>query len=288
MQPFIKGGTDLDLSWLESVLYGFCSGLTDILPVSAQAHKVLLLKFMGKQGNADFLQLLIHLATFAALYYSCQSHIVRIRRARALARVPKKKRKRPLDTRILMDWSLLKTMVVPVILGLFLFRYSSAMGNSLVLIALFLFLNGLILYIPQFLPTSNRDSRTLSRVEGLLMGLGGAVSVIPGISAIGAATSVGSVCGVERGYSLTMALMMHMVITLGFAVYDVLGIINNGMDFLSFAIILRYLLTAAAAFGGTILGIKIMRYLSAEHGFSLFGVYCWGLALFSFILNLLA
>lgn len=278
----------MDLNWLESILYGFFSGLTDILPVSAQAHKVLLLKFFGKQGSADLLHLLIHLGIFAALYYSCQVHIIRIRRARALARVPKKKRKRPLDTRTLMDWSLLKTMVVPVVLGLYLYRYSSKMNQNLVLIALFLFLNGVILYVPQFLPTSNRDSRTLSRVEGMLMGFGGAVSVVPGISAIGAATSIGSVCGVERSYSLTMALMMNMAVTLGLAVYDILSIVNNGIGFLSAGIIARYLLTAAAAFGGTMLGIKIMRYLAREHGFSLFGVYCWGLALFSFILNLLA
>lgn len=260
----------------------------DILPVSAQAHKVLMLKFFGKQGNADLLHLLIHGAVFAALYLSCQGQIVRINRARALAKVPKRKRKRPLDIRTLMDWSMLKTMIVPVILGLLLYRSAAKLSSSLALIALFLFLNGVILYVPQFLPSSNRDSRTLSRVEGLLMGLGGAVSVIPGISAIGAATSIGSVCGVERSYSLNMALMMHMVLTLGLAVYDVLGIISNGMDVLSVVIVLRYILTTAAAFGGATLGIKVMRHLAANQGFSLFGVYCWGLALFTFILNLMA
>ena len=41
-------------------------------------------------------------------------------------------------------------------------------------------------------------------------------------------------------------------------------------------------------FGGCLLGIKLMRYLAAERGYSLFGVYCWGLALFTFILNLIA
>lgn len=278
----------MDLNWLESILYGFFSGMMDILPVSAEAHKVLLLKFFGKQGNLDLLDLLVHLSILGALYVSCQSHIVRIRRARALARIPKKKRKRPLDTRTLMDWSMLKTMTVPVVLGLFLYRYTAPVYGNLLLMALFLFLNGLILYVPQFLPTSNRDSRTLSRIEGLLMGLGGAVSIIPGISAIGAATSVGSVCGVERNYSLTMALMLNMVLMAGMVVYDVLGIMANGLGLLSLAIILRYLLTAVVSFGGTILGVKIMRYLAENQGFSLFGVYCWGLALFTFILNLMA
>ncbi|MEE0111081.1 MAG: undecaprenyl-diphosphate phosphatase [Oscillospiraceae bacterium] len=279
---------DLELNWFQSVLYGLLSGLMDILPVSAQAHRALLLKFYGIKGNGDFLNLLIHLGILCALYWNSQSQLIRMSRARALARVPKRKRKRPLDTKSLMDLSMLKTMLIPVILGLFLYRFVSDMSGSLMWIALFLFLNGVILYVPQFLPSSNRDSRTLSRVEGLLMGLGGAASILPGISAVGVTTSIGSVCGVERSYSLDMALLMNMILTIGLAVYDVMGIMANGMDVLSFSIILRYLLTAAAAFGGAMLGIKFMRHLASNQGFSLFGVYCWGLALFTFILNLIA
>lgn len=278
----------MDLDWINSILYGSISGIADILPVSAQAHKVLLLKFGGAKGEMDLLNLLIHIAITAALYYSTQTHIIRMNRARALARVPKKKRKRPLDTRSLMDWSLLKTMVIPAILGLFLYRHTTSWSANLMLLALFLFLNGVILYIPQFFPTSNKDSRTLSRVEGLLMGLGGMVSCVPGISAMGAATSIGSVCGVERSFGLDMALMMNIVLNLGLAVYDAIGIANNGFGVLSAAIILRYILTAACAFGGTVLGVKLMRRFAEGSGYALFGVYCWGLALFTFILNLVA
>lgn len=278
----------MDLNWLHSILYGFVSGLADILPVSVQAHRALLLKFFGVKGDMDLMNLLIHIAVFAALYFSSQPHLVRINRARALARVPKRKRKRPLDTRSLMDWSLLKTMAVPVILGVLAYQYTLSWQTNLMVIALFLFVNGLILYIPQYLPSSNKDSRTLSRVEGLIMGLGGIVYVFPGVSTVGFAVSAGSVCGVERIFCLNMALMMNMLLTAGLAVYDVLGIVANGVGTLSFVILLRYLLTAAAAFGGTMLGVRVMRYLAQERGYSLFGVYCWGLALFTFVLNLMA
>ena len=276
------------LNWLQSIFYGFLAGLTDILPVSAQAHKVLLLKFFGVSTGMEAMNLLIHLAVFGALYLSCQSQIVRMNRARALARVPKRRRKRPLDMRSLMDWSMLKTMLVPVILGLFAYKYAVSLSGNLMLLALFLFLNGLILYIPQFLPGSNRDSRTLSRVEGLLMGLGGAASMLPGISAVGTASSIGCVCGVERTYSLNMALLMNLGLTFGLVVQDILTLLESGLGTLSFVIVLRYLLTALTAFGGTMLGVKVMRYLSADHGFGLFAFYCFGLSLFTFILNLLA
>lgn len=278
----------MELSWFESCILGLFSGLLDIIPVSAQAHSVLLLKFFGVKVSSDLMNLLMHIAVLAALYYSSQTQLVRMKRARALARVPKRKRKRPLDIRSMMDWSMLKTMLVPALLGVYLYQYTAPMRAKLMLVSLFLFLNGLILYIPQFFPTSNRDSRTLSRIEGLLMGLGGAVSAIPGISAIGATTSIASVCGVDRTYGLNMALMMNMGITVGLMVYDVLGIVSRGFGVLSVWILLQYLFSAAAAFAGAMLGIKLMRQLAAGQGFSIFGVYCWGLALFTFILNLIA
>jgi len=278
----------LELSWFKSLLFGLFSGLLDILPVSAPAHSVLILKFFGMKTSSDVMNLLIHLSVFAALYYSSQNQMTRMNRARALARVPKRKRKRPLDVRSMMDWSLLKTMMVPALLGIYLRKYTVGISTNLMLIALFLFLNGVILYVPQFFPTSNRDSRTLSRVEGLLMGLGGMTSAVPGISAIGATTAIASLCGVDRLFGLDMALMMNMAISAGLAFLDILAIASNGPGTLSFMIAVRYIVSAAAAFGGCLLGIKLMRHLAAEHGYSLFGVYCWGLALFTFILNLIA
>ncbi len=278
----------MDLNWFESFLYGLFSGLTDILPVSAQAHKALMLKFFGIKSNVELMNFLNHLAVLGALYVSNQNQLIRFSRARALAKVPKRRRRRPLDTRSLMDISMLKTMLIPVAVGIFLYQYVQSWENNLMILAGFLFLNGLILYIPQFLPSSNRDSRTLTPIEGLLMGLGGALSIFPGISSIGAATSIGSVCGVERSYCLNMSLLMQMAITVGLLIYDILAISAAGLGTLSFMIFLRYIFTAAISFGSAFLGIKLMRYLAANHNFSLFALYCFGQAMFTFILNLMA
>ena len=276
----------MELNWLQSMLFGLISGLTDIFPVSAQAHRTLLLKFFGVRETPDLLALLLHLSVFAALYLSSRGQFVKMNRARALARVPKRKRRRPLDTKSMMDWSLLKTMLVPTVLGLLLYRYVRQWNTNLVMLAVFLFVNGLILYIPQFLPTSNRDSRTLSRVEGLLMGLGAAASVIPGISTVGIVISIASICGVERVYGLNMALLVKLFMMVGLMVYDVLGLITGGLGALSAALVFRYLLAAVLSFAGSMLGIRLLRRIASNSGYSLFGVYCWGLALFTFILNL--
>ena len=43
----MNGGIGLELNWLQSLALGLVSGLTEILPVSAQAHQTILLTFFG-------------------------------------------------------------------------------------------------------------------------------------------------------------------------------------------------------------------------------------------------
>lgn len=276
----------MELNWLQSILFGLVSGAADIFPVSGQVHRLLLLKFFGVNQLPNLLALLLHLSVAAALYLSSQGQFVRMNRARALARIPKKKRKRPLDTRSMMDWSLIKTMLVPTVIGLLLNSRVRGWSVNMFLIAGMLFVNGLILYIPQFLPTSNRDSRTLTRLEGVLMGLGAGASVLPGISTVGIMVSIASVCGIERLYGLNMTFIVKLFFLIGLMVYDVLAIITDGLGGLTVMLLIQYIFTAALSFGAAMLGIRTLRRLAPEHGFHTFGVYCWGLALFTFILNL--
>lgn len=274
--------------WFECIVVGFISGVADILPVSTQAHNMLLRKFLGISRTPEIMGLLIHIGILAALYITCQAHILKIVRAKRLARIPKRKRKRPLDTRSLMDYSLLKTMLLPVILSFFLYEKAATLGSNMILVATFLFLNGLLLYIPQFLPTGNKDCRTLSRVEGLMIGAGGALHIVPGFSGIGAALSVGSVCGMDHIYCLTMVLMLNIGTNIGLVVMDIMSMMSGGASGVSFAVFILYVLAGAAAFAGAMLGIYIMRKLSENKRFSVFSYYCWGVALFTFVLNLVA
>ena len=59
----------MELGWIKSCVFGFLSGLLDIFPVSAEAHRVLLLKFFGLKAASDIMNLLIHTAVFAAYFH---------------------------------------------------------------------------------------------------------------------------------------------------------------------------------------------------------------------------
>lgn len=272
---------------LESMIFGLFSGLSDVMPVSSQAHKAMILKVFGEKSENPVLRLLVHIAILAALYYSCSPHITRIIRQLKLSRIPKRKRKRPLDVQLLMEFKLLRTMLIPVLLSLLLYNKTSAWGLRLNLTAVFLLLNGIILYLPNLLPTGNKDARSMSGLEGLLMGVGASLSVLPGVSSVAGSLSVASVCGAERSFALNMTYLMHMVLTVALIAFDLAAIVAAGVSGITAMALLGYVLAAAAAFGGTYLGIRMMRVLAVNIGFSMFAYYSFGAALLSFMLYLM-
>lgn len=276
----------MDLNWLECLFLGLVSGFTDVLPVSAQAHKAIFLKIFGATGEPALLRLAIHLSVFGTLYYCCSTHLRRLWRQLKLARVPKKKRKRPLDTRTIAEFKVLRVMVIPVILSFFLYSKTESWGSRLNLTAIFLLLNGVILYLPKLMPTGNKDALSMSALDSLLMGLGGSLAVLPGVSSVGATLSIASVCGSERHFALNLSYLMQLVITVGLIVMDVMAVVNGNVVF-SIPVLLCCLAAAVAAAVGTYFGMRVMRVLAANVGFGVFPFYCFGAALLSFLIYLM-
>ena len=148
--------------------------------------------------------------------------------------------------------------------------------------------NAVIMYLPVLMPSGNKDSRSFSPVEGLLIGIGGALGVVPGISSMGATTSILLLRGADRTFALNMALLLQMAVNAGMLVMDIVALWTLGIGVISFGGIVCCILAAAAAFAGVFLGIKAMRMLAVNIGFNIFAFYSLGVALFSFILFLTA
>ena len=281
-------GIGFNLTWLSSVFYSLITGLAEVLPVSASAHRLIMQALLGEGKDHILLQMFMHIGSLAALFYCCNAHLLRYGRAQKLASIPKRRRKRPLDTHSLMDISLLKTLLIPIIAVFFFYDRLNPLQNNLVTASFFLILNGVILYVPQYLPGSNRDARSLSRVDGLLIGLAGALGAIPGFSCVGTTISVASVRGADKKYMLDMALLMNIAMVIGFIAMDVLSAVATGLGTLNFTMILKFLFCGVGAFGGTLLGVRLLKSVINEYGLAVFSFYCWGLGLFTFIFYLTA
>ena len=236
----------MDLNWFECLILGLVSGFADVLPISAQAHRAIFLKIFGESGEPDLLRFAIHIAVFATLYFCMSNHLRKMLRQLKLTRIPKNRRKRPVDSKTIAEFKVLRIMVIPVVLSLFLYSKTSPWNNRLNLMAVFLLLNGVILYLPRLMPTGNKDGLSMSMLDSLLMGLGGALAVLPGVSSVGGMLSVASICGGERKFSLNLAYLTHMVLCGGLIVLDILAILG-GKAALNLPILLCCAAAAAAA-----------------------------------------
>ena len=275
----------MEWNWMQSLVYGLISGVCEFLPVSADAHRALFSYLTGSGQEELAFRLICHVCILLALFLSCRPQLERLRRERKVAKVPAKKRRRQPDVRTVLDIRVLKTALLPLLLGLVFYLPARSFGNDLWQLALILAINGVILFLPQVFSRGNKDSRSMSAVDSLLMGLGYGVGVIPGISGIGTAVSLGKIRGLDRQYAVDMCLLLSIPALLALIGFDVYSIAAFGAA-VSFGQIIPYILAGIAAFLGAYLCVILMRFLAVKIGFSGFSYYCWGAALFVFVLYL--
>lgn len=274
----------MELGWLESFIYGLISGIAEFLPISAEAHRAILLKMAGAADEPG-MRLAVHFGALAALFFICMPMLSRLNREKRIAAIPQKRRKRQPDMRSLLELRILKTACLPLLVSFLLYPVVHDLHERLWILALLLIGNGLILYLPQFLVGANKDALSMSSLDALLIGLGSGLGAFPGISRLGAATSVGLVRGTDRRYILDVCLVLSIPALVVLIALDCFAIFSAIGGITVFTVI-RYFVAGLAAFASAYFGIQILRFLSVRSGFSGFAYYSWGLALFSFILYL--
>jgi len=152
---------------------------------------------------------------------------------------------------------------------------------------LILLVNGIILYLPERMLQGNKTARSMSPLDGLLIGLGSALSVIPGISRVGLGMSIGIMRGADRKHTLNWAYLLSVPALLLLAGSDLCNLIFASNSITFCADFLGYLMLSIFSFIGAYLSVFLMRNLIIHRGLHAFSYYSWGAAMFSFILFLL-
>ncbi len=274
----------MDQSWLLSAVYGMLSGFTEFLPVSAEAHQRILFTLTGAQFSGA-VQLMSRIGVLAALLISCRPRIEKLRRERRLAALAPKKRKRHPDAQSIADIRILSTAIFPVLLSLAAYLFFSRNEMQLWLVSALLIGNGIFLYVPQFLPRGNKGSRALSALDAILIGIGGGLGVVPGISRITGVLSISMIRGCDQTYALDLGLLLSIPALVVLMLLDAYILLISPAA-ISAALILSCVLSMLAAFAGAYFGIVLMRFLAVRIGHSGFAYYSWGAALFLFLLYL--
>ena len=276
----------MNINWLESILFGLVSGFAEFLPVSSNAHKTIFLFLFGVDSEHAFLSLFVHIGVLLGLVLSSRTLLKHLYREMHLKKIPKRRRRRQPDLLAMADLSLIKTAAVPMLIGFVIYFFVSQWYGRLEWIALFLLLNGIVLHIPAHLPKGNKDSRSMSALDGTLIGFSAVMSMLPGVSRVGIISSVSLARGADMQQAYKWSLLLSLPAIAAWIGLDFYSIITVGLTGVDFTFVVKCLLSGAAACFGACAAMTSMKFLAVRTGFSNFSYYSWGAALFAFILYL--
>lgn len=273
----------MNLNLLQSLLMGFTAGFSAPLPVSGGANQGLLRYFFGVESEGALFELACHVAILVVILLCGRTELSRLHRANKMLKTPPRRRLQQPDLNSVNTIKLLRTAgLFAVVGGLVRLDF---VADTLYLLGAVLILNGIVLWLPRTMRTGNKDARNLVRADGILMGLGAALSVIPGFSPVGGCMSAAAARGADRRYALRFAYLL-LIISLGAGIVgDVAAAVGAGFDFGVMELLSAAAGAACAAFG-SYLAIQIMHSLVRVRGIHGFCYYSWGQALLCFILFL--
>ncbi len=276
----------MDLNWFESLIYGLISGVTEFLPISSQAHQRLMLQLFGVDISDPVRDLFIHIALLFSLYSGCRTLFDQVKRDR---RIQQRKRSNTYRySHIALDMRLVKSASAPMLLAMVALYYFRAKDVSLLTLALFLLINGIILFAPDRMLQSNKDVRSMSVMDSILIGFSGALSVFPGVSRMGTIISSSVARGADKQHALNWGFLLSVPAIILFIGIDLFTIFTFQVDINFWSNFFSYILSAAFSYLGGYISIRGLKLLVSNMGISGFCYYSWGAALFTFIIYLTA
>ena len=277
----------MNISMIESLIYGLVCGFAEFLPVSSQAHRNILNCLFGVDQEEPLMVMFLHIGALLALIISSMSLLQRLQREMEIKRLARRRSRRQPDELALLDMSIVKTACTVLLIGFVFYFEAAVLHGNLPMVAIFLVVNGLILHVPLYLPKGNKDARTMSRLDAVLLGLGSALAMLPGVSRVGVSTSVGISRGAAPQNAYKWALLISIPALVVHIVLDLVGVVSAGLGQLDFSFILQCIMCGCAAYIGAIGAISLMKMIVYRSGIENFSYYCWGAALFTFILYMI-
>lgn len=269
------------MNWIQSILYGLISGLTEFLPISSQAHQTVFRIISGTGSSNPLYQLLIHIGCLAAVISCSRSALEFFHRERK-----KHRTNRNYSYANALDSRVVKTAAAPLLIGILAIKLSGIVSDNLLIVSVLLLINGVILYIPERMLHGNKNAGAMSVLDSIMIGGLGMLSAFPGISQIGCTSSVAIARGADRQHALRWSLLLSIYALAAICCLDLFRLFSQGAGPLNVMNIIYAFFSGCTAYLGGYTSIQLVRFLIVKTGLSGFAFYSWGTALFTFILYL--
>ena len=282
-------------TYLQSIIVGLLQGVTELFPISSLGHAVLLPAWLGgtwKSFAADPSYLLVavafHLASAIALFLVFGRRWITILSSAISGsrRSPNAGSGLPLLTRLVVG-------TIPVaLLGLALNKFFERNFGKPLLAAIFLTINGLILFGVERLTArrhahalaKDSDAAIVERVsigQALAVGIGEGTALFAGISRFGVSISFGMLRGLSRSIAADFAFLLAFPAILGASLVKLPKLLHHGAIASSSQSPL--LAGTFAAFVATFISVKFLVRYFKSNTLRPFAFYCLIVGLASII-----
>ena len=220
------------MNWYEGLLLGLVQGLTEFLPVSSSGHLRIGRELLGIESGGDIVfEVAVHAATVLSTIVVFRRQIWDILCSLFAKDGLFRNFKSPGTFNDGTDYVLkiLLSMVPVFIVGMFFKEEVTALFDSIYVVAGALLLTAALLLLSDFSGkflrnrTGSEARNGISWWQALIVGIGQAIAVIPGLSRSGTTIATGLLCGVKRDVVAQFSFLMVLVPILGEAFLDIVG-----------------------------------------------------------------
>lgn len=204
---------------VQAVVLAVIQGLTEFFPVSSSGHLVLARWLFGWDPFVDephlelAFDVAVHLGTLAGAIAYFRHDLVRYARA-GLAVIYDADRRREGDPDARIAWMLVVASIPAALIGVFVIDTDNTPGSNIAVVAAALIGFGLVLGWADR-RQGERPAAEFGVRDALLMGLGQAVALQPGVSRSGATITVARTIGFSRDAAARLAFLMVIPVVAG-------------------------------------------------------------------------
>lgn len=276
------------MSYLTAVLLGLVQGVTEFLPVSSSGHLAIaeqLLNLQGASNVPEFFDVLLHLGTLVAVFIAYWDDIrdMIVEFFAGIGDLAHHSTPNPVPParRLIL---LIIVGTLPLFAMVPFRRFFSSLGDNMYFIGGALIFTGILLFVSDRVRHGRKTEKTATLLDALLVGLGQAVALCPGISRSGMTITTGCFAGFERKFAVRFAFLLSIPAVIGANILSLKDAIEAGIDWAS---VPAYLVGVVVAAVSGYACIRLLRYIAEKGRFGAFAYYCWAVGALTLVLTVL-
>ena len=276
------------MSYLTAVLLGLVQGVTEFLPVSSSGHLAIAEQLLNLQGASNvpgFFDVLLHLGTLVAVFIAywddIRDMIVEFFAGIGDLAHHTMPRTVPPARRMIL---LVVVGTLPLFVMVPFRHFFEGLGDNMYFIGGALLFTGVLLFVSDRVRRGRKTEKNARLSDALIVGVGQAIALCPGVSRSGMTITTGCFAGFERKFAVRFAFLLSIPAVIGANILSLKDAIDAGIDWAS---VPAYLVGVAVAAVSGYACIRLLRYIAEKGRFGAFAYYCWAVGALTLVLTVL-